>query len=135
MKRNAIFGPPHKNGLSLQFTLLIPIRIRRNVTKVTGKTSLPWLRKLGAGLPPRRSRLDTKLVHLRFVMDKVAVEHAFLQILRFTPASIIPLLIYIYRCYTNLATDSHLKTQTKITRIICVPWLHFPFGVSCLTTF
>jgi hypothetical protein len=36
-------------------------------------TAVPWLRRLVAGLPPRRPGFDPGSVHVGFVVDKVAL--------------------------------------------------------------
>jgi hypothetical protein len=47
-------------------------------------TSIIWLRPLVAGLSPRRPGL----IHVRFVVDKVALGQVFLRVLRFSPVNI-----------------------------------------------
>jgi hypothetical protein len=49
-----------------------------------------WLRRLAAGLPPRRPGFDPELVHVEFVVDEVALGQVFLRVLRFSPVSFIP---------------------------------------------
>jgi hypothetical protein len=39
--------------------------------------ALPWLRRLAAGLPPRRPGFDPGSVHVGFVVDKVALGQGF----------------------------------------------------------
>jgi hypothetical protein len=48
-------------------------------------TAVPWLRRLVAGLPPRRRGFDPGSVHVGFVMDKVALGQVFPRVLRFSP--------------------------------------------------
>jgi hypothetical protein len=52
--------------------------------------AVPWRRRLVNGLSPRRPRLAPGSVHVRFVVDKVALGQVFLRVLRFSPANIIP---------------------------------------------
>ena len=40
--------------------------------------AVPWLRRLVAGLSPRRPGFDPGPVHVRFVVDKVALGQVFL---------------------------------------------------------
>jgi hypothetical protein len=54
----------------------------------------PWLRRLAAGLPPRRPGFDPGLVHVRFVVDKVALGQVFLRVLRFSPVNFIPPMLH-----------------------------------------
>jgi hypothetical protein len=49
--------------------------------------AVPWLRRLVAGLPLRRPGFDPGLVHVGFVVDKVARVQVFLQVVGF-PLSI-----------------------------------------------
>jgi len=45
----------------------------------------PWLRRSVAGLSPRRPRFDPSSVHVRFVVEKVALWQVFLPVLQFSP--------------------------------------------------
>jgi hypothetical protein len=47
------------------------------------KNAVPRLRRSGAGLSPRRPVFDTRSVHVRFVVDEVALGQIFLPVLRF----------------------------------------------------
>jgi hypothetical protein len=75
------------------------------------RRAVPWLRRLVAGLPPRRPGFDPGSVHVGFVVDKVALGQVFSQVLRFSllisfhwdrffpeyfgfPLNIIPLVIH-----------------------------------------
>jgi hypothetical protein len=49
----------------------------------------PWLRRLAAGLPPRRPGFDPGPVHVGFVVDKVALGQGFPRVLRFSPVNFI----------------------------------------------
>jgi hypothetical protein len=51
--------------------------------------TMPWLRRLVTGLPPRRSGFAPGSVHVGFVVDRVAMGQVFLAVLRFFPVSII----------------------------------------------
>jgi hypothetical protein len=53
-----------------------------------------WLRQLIAGLSPRRPGFDPGSVHVGFVVDKVALGHVFLRVLRFSPVNFIPPLLH-----------------------------------------
>jgi hypothetical protein len=57
------------------------IRLRNIISQAA-----PWLRRLVAGLSP----LTPGSVNLGFVVDKLALEQAFLRIIRFSPVNIIP---------------------------------------------
>jgi hypothetical protein len=52
--------------------------------------AVPWLRRLAAGLPLRRPVFDPGLVHVGFVVDKVALGQVFPRVLWFSPVSFIP---------------------------------------------
>ena len=49
-----------------------------------------WLRRLVAGLPPRRPGFDPGSVLVGFVVDKVALGQVFLRLLRFSSVTFIP---------------------------------------------
>jgi hypothetical protein len=57
---------------------------------------VPWLRRLVAGLSPRRPGLDPGSVYVRFVVDKVALGQVFPQVLRFSPVNFIPLVLHYF---------------------------------------
>jgi hypothetical protein len=48
-----------------------------NTDVINAKEFMPWLRRLVAGVSPRRAGFDPKPVHVGFVVDKVAVEQIF----------------------------------------------------------
>jgi hypothetical protein len=54
--------------------------------------AMPWLRQLTARLSLERHKLDTRPVHVRSVMDKVALGQVFLQVYGF------PLSVSFYHC-------------------------------------
>jgi hypothetical protein len=60
--------------------------------------AVPWLRRLVAGLSPRRSEFASESIHVGFVVDEVSLRQVFLRDLRFSPVSIVPpwLSILIY---------------------------------------
>jgi hypothetical protein len=62
-------------------TGLHPRRIEPPVT-----SAVPWLRRLVAGLSPRRPGFDPRSVHVGFVVDKMT---GFPRVLRFFPVSFI----------------------------------------------
>jgi hypothetical protein len=56
--------------------------------------AVPWLRRLAAGLPPRRTRFDPGSVHLGFVVGKVALGQVSPRVLRFYPVNFIPPVVH-----------------------------------------
>jgi hypothetical protein len=59
--------------------------------QVTNKTrAVPWLRRLVAGLSPRRHGFDPGSVHVGFVVDNVALGQVSPRVLRFSPVNFIP---------------------------------------------
>jgi hypothetical protein len=57
--------------------------------------AVPWLRRLVAGLSPRRSGFDPGSVHVGFVVDNMALGQVFPRVLRFSPVNLIqPVLNY-----------------------------------------
>jgi hypothetical protein len=49
--------------------------------------AVPWLRRLVAGLSPRRPWFDPGSVNVGFVVDKVALGQVFPLVLRFSPVT------------------------------------------------
>jgi hypothetical protein len=62
----------------------------------SGSAAVPWLRRLAAGLPPRRSMFDPGSVRVGFVVDKVALGQVFPRVLRFSPVNFIPPVLHYY---------------------------------------
>jgi hypothetical protein len=58
--------------------------------------TVPWLKRLSAGLSPWRPGFAPESVHLGFVVDKVELAQVFLRVLRFSPVSIIPPLLHTH---------------------------------------
>jgi hypothetical protein len=52
--------------------------------------TVPWLRRLVAGLSPQRPGFDPGSVRVGFVVDKVALEQVLSRVIRFSPANFIP---------------------------------------------
>jgi hypothetical protein len=52
--------------------------------------AVPWLRRLVAGLPPRRFGFDPGSVCVGFVVYKVALGQVFPRVLQFSPLNFIP---------------------------------------------
>jgi hypothetical protein len=53
-------------------------------------SNVPELRRLVAGLPPRRHGFDSGPVHVGFVVDKVALGQVFPRVFRFSPVNFTP---------------------------------------------
>jgi hypothetical protein len=60
-----------------------------NASKHLSK-AVPLLRRLAAGLPPRRPGFDPGSLHVGFVVDKVALVQVFPRVLRYSPVNFIP---------------------------------------------
>jgi hypothetical protein len=58
--------------------------------------AVPWLRPLVAGISPRKTGFDVRSVHVRIIVDKVALGQVFLRVLPFYPVSIIPPMLHIH---------------------------------------
>jgi hypothetical protein len=52
--------------------------------------AVPWLRRLVSGHSPRGPGFAPGSIHVRFMVDKVALGQVFLWVLRFSPVDIIP---------------------------------------------
>jgi hypothetical protein len=75
---------------------------------------VPWLRRLVAGLSPRRPGFDPSPVHVGFMVDKVALGQVSPRVLRFSPVNLIPPVLH-YK-------DNEKKTIIFITRLHNKPW-------------
>jgi hypothetical protein len=81
-----------KNTHHFNDTCVSKALTHRSLYRIVSNTwyAVPWLRELVAGLPPRRPGFASGSVHVRFMVDKVALGQVFLRVLRFSPVSIIP---------------------------------------------
>jgi hypothetical protein len=74
--------------------------------------AVPWLRRLVAGLAQRRPGFDPGSVHVRFVVDRVALEEVFPRVLRFSPVNFIPPVHhYLEKMKNNLSFFSSSSSQ------------------------
>jgi hypothetical protein len=65
-----------------------PVRYSRIcLDRLRGRKAVPWLRRLVAGLSPRRPGFEPRPVH---VVDKVALGQVFPRVLRFSPVGFNP---------------------------------------------
>jgi hypothetical protein len=69
--------------------------------------AVSWLRLLIAGFSPQRHGFHLGSVHVRFVVDKVALGHILPSALRSSPASIIPQLLHNH--YLHVAPTGRTK--------------------------
>jgi hypothetical protein len=95
--------------LSCQGILSVPF----DSIEIVCNWAVPWLRRLIAGLSPRRPGFDSGSVHVGFVVDKVALGQVFLRVLRFSPVSFIPPVLH----YTE-------KLEKVIIILIIITGLH-----------
>ena len=70
---------------------------------------MPSLRRLVAGFSPRRPVFNPRPVDVRFVMDKMTMGQVLLQVLRFSPVSIIPPILH-----THLHPHLDLTRKTNV---------------------
>ena len=75
----------------------------------------PWLRRSVAGLPPRRARFDPSSVHVRFVVENMALGQDFLPVLQFSPVSTIPPILHTHSCTID-ATHNLSKLLRKVQK-------------------
>ena len=81
------------------------------------------------GLSPRRSGFDPGSVHVRLVVEDVALEQNFLRVLRFSPVSIIPNMVHTHLCLQQILpegqTGRNLVTFEKPSALseIGVHWI------------
>jgi hypothetical protein len=58
------------------------------------RNAVPWLRGLVPDVLPQRPGFNPGSVLVGFVVDKVALVQVFLRVLRFSPVSFIPRVLY-----------------------------------------
>jgi branched-subunit amino acid transport protein len=68
--------------------------------------AMPWLKRLVAGLLSRKPGFTPGLIHVGFVVDRVALGQVFLRVLQFSPANIIPPLLHIHLLPPHEVCDS-----------------------------
>jgi hypothetical protein len=66
------------------------------ITFTASSKAVPWLKRLVAGLSPRRPGFAPGSIHVGFMVDSVALGQVFLRVLRFSPVNIIPPLLHIH---------------------------------------
>jgi hypothetical protein len=91
------------SGTALLFYLLREIceTIRINAY---GLEAVLWLRRLVLGVSS--PRFASGSVHVRFAVDKVALEQVFLRVLSFSPVSIISTWFYMLICHLEFSNRS-----------------------------
>lgn len=57
--------------------------------------TVPFVRRLVAGLSPRRSELNSRSVYLGFMVERVTLEQVFLRVLRSFRVTVIQPVIHI----------------------------------------
>jgi hypothetical protein len=97
---NSVFSSPH-----------LPLFTSSQYATHCVRQTMPWLRWSVASLSQQSSRFDPKPVHMRFVVDRVALPQVFLPLLQFSPASVIPPMLHAhspiyYWCCIMLHMDS-----------------------------
>ena len=77
-----------------------------------------WIRGLVAGLPPRGPGFDSRLLHVRYVVEKLTVGQVSHRVLGSSPVTLFPPLlpIHVYLCVavskkTNDAKPGNLQTK------------------------
>jgi hypothetical protein len=80
--------------------------------------AVPWLRRLFAGLSPRRPGFRPGSVHVGFVVDKVTLGQVFLRVLRFSPVNFIPPVLHF--TVKRRTVHLHHRVAQKALRLRCV---------------
>jgi hypothetical protein len=99
-----------------------------SVEKQCSEKTVPWLRRLVAGLSPWWSGLAPRSVHEGFVVDTVALGQIFLRVLLFSPVNILPHVCrlsggwiagpLVVSVWTHRLTPSTWTTTTTTFRIL-----------------
>jgi hypothetical protein len=79
---------------------MTPLGIAYPKADILVKTYFAMAQRLVAGLPARRPGLDRKLVHVGFVVDKVAMGQICLRGLRSSPSNITPQMFHTHIYFT-----------------------------------
>jgi hypothetical protein len=87
-------NPVIQISVGLMFVTDIVVSMLKRSGNYIYRMAVPWLRRLVAGLSPRRSGFDPGSVHVGFVVDKVALGQVFPRVLRFSPVNFIPPVLY-----------------------------------------
>jgi hypothetical protein len=72
---------------------------------------VPWLKRLVAGISPRRPGFDPGSVHVGFVLDKVTLGQVFPRVLRFSLVTLIPPVLHYTEKLIIFITGLHNKPQ------------------------
>jgi hypothetical protein len=102
----------------------------------TSRVAAPWLRRLVAGISPRKSAFDPRPVHVEFAVDIVALGQGLPRVLRLSPVTITPPMHQIHwsnteRC-TSLATHQRRQINTSVARrSVCISALWSEFWNMC----
>jgi hypothetical protein len=78
-----------------------------------------------ASLSPRRPGFDSRPIHVRFVIDRVALGQVFLRILQFLSVSIISLVLHIHsQLNSSLLSESRRSLATfKHSNVLSVVYV------------
>lgn len=81
--------------------------------------TLLWLRRLLAGLSPRRSWFDLGPIYVGIREDEIVIGQVSFQVLRNSPVTVIPPALHIHPSLTEAKMSQQLKTpfpprETKI---------------------
>ena len=74
---------------------------------------MPWLRVLVAGLSSRRLKFDPRALRIGFVIDKGALLHVYLQIIRCYPVSMIQPMLQTQICIRLSSTLPNLRNRQR----------------------
>jgi hypothetical protein len=69
--------------------------------------TMPWLRRLVAGFPPRRPGFETGSFHVGFVVDKMVLGQVFSKYFGF------PLSISFYRCSIEMEKTEKISSSSQ----------------------
>ena len=72
------------------------------------------LRKLFAGVPPRRPGFESEPVYFGFVVNKVALGQVFLEVLWLSPLIIIPQMLHTHTSFTYCGRHVTLATESLV---------------------
>ena len=89
-----------------------------------------------ASLSPRRPGFDSSPIHVRFVIDRVALGQVFLRILQFLPVSIISLILHIHSEFNSpLLSERQVGKVWQPSNTAMLLRLSMWFGRKNISTF
>jgi hypothetical protein len=82
------------------------------------KKIMPWLRRLVVGLLQRKAVFRPRLINVRTVVDKVALERVPLRVLRFPLVTTIPLTLHTPVHFNTISTEGQESEARESNKVM-----------------